>query len=232
MQIIAHRGASGYEPENTLASFEKAIELGADMIELDVYVLKSGELVVIHDSTVNRTTNGSGHVTRFTLEELRRLDAGNGQKIPLLREVFDLVDKRVAINIELKGAHTAHPVAQLLTEYMTIHGWSANLFLVSSFKHAELQQFMWLLPNIHAGALYKSNPNSLSLISHNRHLYATNLNASFVNTKSVDTAHSRGTKVYVYTVNTPAEAARMQAMHVDGIFTNYPDPTILQLAST
>lgn len=230
MQIIAHRGASGYEPENTLASFKKALDLGADMIELDVYVLKSGELVVIHDTTVNRTTNGTGHVTRFTLEQLRALDAGNGQKIPLLREVLDLVDKKVPINIELKGARTARPVARLITEYMTVKGWPADRFLVSSFKHAELQRFMWFMPNIHAGALYKSNPNSLSIISRNKHIYSTNLNASFVNAKSVNTAHSRGMKVYVYTVNTPEEAARMQALQVDGIFTNYPDTITAQLS--
>src|SRR5690242_11883524 len=95
MQIIGHRGASGYEPENTLASFKEALALGVDMIELDVYVIKTGELVVMHDSTVNRTTNGTGRVEALSLKELRQLDAGAGEKVPLLSEVLDLVNKAV-----------------------------------------------------------------------------------------------------------------------------------------
>ena len=104
---ISHRGACGYEPENTLASFKKAIEINADMIELDVHVCKTGEVVVIHDEKVNRTTNGKGYVSQKNLESLKKLDAGKGKKIPTLIEVLDLVNKRVKVNIELKGKKTA-----------------------------------------------------------------------------------------------------------------------------
>ena len=95
---IGHRGAMGYAPENTLKSFKKALELNVDAIELDVYICKSGELVVIHDDKVNRTTNGKGYVAEKTFKELRALDAGEKEKIPELKEVFDLVNKKVNIN--------------------------------------------------------------------------------------------------------------------------------------
>src|SRR6056297_2287931 len=100
---IGHRGAMGYEPENTLRSFKKAIELNVDMVELDVYVCSSGELVVIHDDKVDKTTNGKGYVSEKSFDELRKLDAGMGEKIPTLQEVLDLIDKRAKVNIELKG---------------------------------------------------------------------------------------------------------------------------------
>ena len=110
---IGHRGASGYEPENTLSSFERAIAMGCRWIELDVYQVE-GELIVIHDSTLDRTTNGQGRVASQTLAYLRSLDAGNGQQIPTLTEVISAVDHRAGINIELKGKHTAAPVVALL----------------------------------------------------------------------------------------------------------------------
>jgi len=100
---IGHRGAMGYEPENTLRSFKKALDLKVDMIELDVYVCKSDELIVIHDDKVDRTTNGQGYVVNKTFEELRTLDAGKNEKIPTLSEVLNLVNRKAKLNIELKG---------------------------------------------------------------------------------------------------------------------------------
>ncbi|MEM3426627.1 MAG: glycerophosphodiester phosphodiesterase family protein, partial [Thermoproteota archaeon] len=97
---IGHRGARFYEPENTLRSFRKALELGVDAVELDVRRTRDGELVVIHDAEVDRTTNGKGLVRELTLEEIRRLDAGKGEKIPTLEEALDFLDGRVKILIE------------------------------------------------------------------------------------------------------------------------------------
>jgi len=107
---IGHRGAAGHAPENTLASFRKAIELGLDMTELDVHVCASGELVVIHDENVDRTTNSKGWVSKLSLTELKRLDAGAGETVPTLAEVLDLLKDRIMLNIELKGLGTAEPV--------------------------------------------------------------------------------------------------------------------------
>ncbi len=129
MKIIGHRGACGYEPENTISSFKKALELGVDAIELDVYVLGRGELVVIHDDKVDRTTNGKGYVLDYSFEELRKLDAGNGQTIPTLEEVLDLVNMKTSVNIELKGTGTAKAVASTIYNYLA-KGWSEEQLMV------------------------------------------------------------------------------------------------------
>ena len=120
---FGHRGARGHEPENTLRSVRKALALGADGVEVDVY-LADEQLVVIHDRTLGRTTNGSGFVTRKSFAYLRSLDAGQGEHIPTLAEVFDTVDRRALINVELKGPHTAAPVGALIDDYVRQRGWS------------------------------------------------------------------------------------------------------------
>ena len=124
---VGHRGAMGYEPENTLRSFKKALELGVDMIEFDVYVCKSGELVVIQDDTLERTTNGKGLVIEKTLAELKELDAGKEEKIPTLEEIMDLADKKVKINVELKGNNTAEPVSDMIENYENHPAFKLNL---------------------------------------------------------------------------------------------------------
>ena len=103
MILTGHRGAAALEPENTLLSMQKAIDLGVDQIELDVHLTRDQHLVVIHDTTVDRTTDGQGAVADFTLEEIKRLDAGKGERIPTLQEVIDLVRGKVVLQIELKG---------------------------------------------------------------------------------------------------------------------------------
>lgn len=112
--IIAHRGASAYEPENTLRAFHRAIELGADMLELDVHLTADAQVVVIHDEDLSRTTDGTGRVSECTLDELRRLDAGKGEPVPTLQDVVDLARGRCRIYVELKGAGTPRPVAGLI----------------------------------------------------------------------------------------------------------------------
>lgn len=223
MQIIAHRGASGTRPENTLASFQEAISLGVDLIELDVFALKSGEVVVLHDPTVDRTTNGTGSVREYNLAELRELDAGGGEMIPLLSEVLDLIDKRIPVNIEMKGSGTARPVAKLIGLYVGTKGWSDNHFLVTSENPVELRLFARLRPTVRVGTLFRGKPPYRSVLSKAANAFSAILNAEFVTRRSVREAHSRGLKLYAYTVNTKTEAARLQKLKVDGIFTNFPD---------
>jgi glycerophosphoryl diester phosphodiesterase len=230
MKIIAHRGASGYRPENTLASFAKALELRVDMIELDVHVLKTGELVVIHDDTVDRTTDGTGHVSEFGLEQLRQLDAGHGQRIPLLTEVLELIDRKLPVNIELKGKGTAAPVAALIRDYTEHKDWSKGLFMVSSFDRHELQVFMRLLPSIRVGALFEGEPKHYASLARHNSAFSANMNSVFVTNKNVYKAHKRGLKVYAYTVNDIAEAERMEELQVDGIFSDFPDKIAAQLS--
>ena len=116
MILTGHRGAAELEPENTRLSIQKAIDLGVDQVEIDVHLTRDQHLVVIHDATVDRTTNGQGAVADFTLEEVKRLDAGKGERIPTLQEVIDLVRGKVVLQIELKGPDTAEPVVRTVEQ--------------------------------------------------------------------------------------------------------------------
>lgn len=223
MQIIGHRGASGQQPENTLVSFQEAIAEGADMIELDVCALATGQVVVMHDNTVNRTTDGNGPITDFDLANLQKLDAGDGQHVPLLVEVLDLIHKRMPINIEIKGGgNIAELVSNIITHYVTQKNWSQNLFVVSSFDHKILRQFAALQPNIRLGVLYSNTPSRYWTNSKKHTVFSANMSAKNVTRDYVEQAHKRGFKVYVYTVNSKRQADRMRALKVDGVFTNYP----------
>lgn len=220
---IGHRGAMGYEPENTLLSFKKALELGVDAIELDVYVCKSGELVVIHDDKVDRTTNGKGYVMEKNFDELRSLDAGKGEKIPTLSEVLDLVNKKIKVNIELKGVGTAKPVSNLIEKYIKDKGWKYDDFIVSSFNHYELKEFGELNPSVKIGALIVGIPIGFAEFAEKLNASFVNLCVEFISQEFVDDAHRRGIEVYVWTVNDADEIRRMKSLGVDGIFSNFPD---------
>ena len=224
MKIIAHRGASGYAPENTLAAFEAAIKLDSDMIEFDVHALPSGEVMLIHDHRINRTTDGVGYVVEQSFDGLRRLNAGAGELIPTLQEALDFIDRRVPVNIELKGPRSAPGVAKILTGYFS-KGWEPTDFLVSSFDHHELVAFHSLIPKIGVAALNDAIPLGYAEFAEKLNAVAVCPSDEFVNTEYVADAHTRGMEVYVYTINDAQETERMAAMGVDGIFTNFPDIT-------
>lgn len=223
MKIIGHRGASGHQPENTLASFREAMELGVDMVELDVYTLKTGEVVVFHDDKLERTTNGKGKIETKTFSEIRQLDAGGGQKVPLLTEVLDLINKKVAVNVELKGKNTAAPVAKILKNYIQNKNWPSDLFIVSAFKRKELKLFASSLPLVKTGLLFDILPVRFWSKLQNSGAFSANLNARSITRRSVKAAHARGLKVFAYTVNSRRQAERMARLNVDGIFSDYPD---------
>lgn len=220
---IGHRGAMGYVPENTLKSFKKALDFDVDAIELDVFVCKSGEVVVIHDEKVDRTTNGEGYVVEKTLDELKTLDAGHGEKIPLLSEALDIINKEVKINIELKGENTAKPVLDLIEKYVKNKGWKYEHFLISSFNHYELRKFNELNSNIEIGALIAGIPIGFAEFAERVNAKYVNLCIEFINQDFIDDAHKRGLKVYVWTVNDSDDIDRMKALNVDGIFSSFPD---------
>jgi len=220
---IGHRGACGYEPENTLASFSRALELGVDMVEFDVHICRSGEPVVIHDSRLERTTSGKGYVADKSLDELRSLDAGNGERIPLLTEVLDLVQHSADVNIELKGPGAAGPVDRIIRSCISSREWSTENFLVSSFDHYELRAFSELNPGINLGALITGIPIGYAEFARNLGAYSVNLSREFINSDFISDAHESGLKVLVYTVNEPDEIKLFRDMGVDGIFSNFPD---------
>ncbi len=220
---IGHRGACGYEPENTLRSFAKAIELGVDVIELDVHVCATGELVVLHAYYLHETTNGVGLLAEKTFEELRQLDAGKGEKIPTLEEVFDLVDRRVIVNIELKGEGTAQPIAELIKKYVSQKGWVYDDFMVSCFDHYRVREFHELLPEVVTGAVLEGTPIGYAEFAEKAGAQVVVLCIDSINQAIVDDAHARGMKVFVYTINEPEDIDQMRALGVDGLISNYPD---------
>jgi glycerophosphoryl diester phosphodiesterase len=217
---IGHRGARGHEPENTLRSVRRALALGARGIEIDVW-LAHGELFVIHDAKLDRTTNGRGDVSRKPLAYLHSLDAGQGERIPTLRQVFETVGRRALINIELKGRRTAGPVTALIREFVTRHGWRYEDFLVSSFNRSELRAIDD--PQVRIGLLL-TRPTRLYALSARRvRACAVNPAFRYVSAKFVADAHRRGFLVYPYTVNAAEDIERMRRMGVDGVFTDYPE---------
>ncbi len=221
--IIGHRGASGYAPENTLTSFAKALEFGVNAIELDVHLAKSGELVVMHDETLDRTTNGRGAIADKTLDEIRKYTCNGGEKVPTLNEVLDLVQRRCIVNVELKGPLTAKPVADLMKEYIKEKGWGYEDFFVSSFDHHELLAFHQLLPEVKTGALLEGIPFQYAAFAEEIGASHAVLYHQTVNKAFVEDAHRRGILVFIYTVNDPLEIPFLQEIGVDGIITNYPD---------
>ncbi len=224
VQKIGHRGAWGYEPENTLRSFERAIvACGVDMIELDVQLCKSGELIVIHDKKVDRTTNGTGYVADKTLQELKQLDAGKGEQIPTLREVFECVNRRVKIDIELKGPGTVEPVIALIEEYVQQRGWQYDDFIVTAFDHYKLKELLDLAPHIPVGALLEGIPLDHGAFAHNMNVPVIGASKNHIDQAYVDAIHASGMKVVVFTADDPDDIADMKALGVDGIISNYPD---------
>jgi len=219
---IAHRGASGHEPENTLLAVEKAAVLGAPWIEIDVFAVED-ELVVIHDERLETTTNGTGYVMQHSLAYLRSLDAGKGQKIPLLREVLELAKGRMGVNVELKGPETAAPLVKLINEYEAFRGMYGGRILVSSFRHRELAKVRSLNPDIPIGALGFGLPPAHAKFAQDLGAVSVHTGLALVNQAFVNDAHRRGLKVFVYTVNTADDLGRVRAMGVDGVFTNYPE---------
>ena len=221
--IIGHRGAMGYETENTIASIEKAVALGAPMIEIDVFQIASGELVVFHDNELDRLSNTSGPITSFTWETLQEVVLEGGHSIPLLQTVLNQLAGRAALNIELKGPNTAAPVANLLEVYLSNGTWKEEDLLISSFDWNLLLETRDFLPEISIGVLTEAHP--LEAIPTAIELSAVSINPYY---KDLDAAivaqiHAAGFKVYTWTVNAPEDLKNVKKLGVDAVFTNFPD---------
>lgn len=219
MTIIAHRGASGLEPENTMRSFNKAIELRADMIEFDVHECATGEIVIIHDDTLDRTTNGNGEVCKTPLAGLERLNAGKGEHIPTLQKVLEQFRNKIKLNIELKGKHTGEPVAYLLHEHIYHYNWSVNDIVVTSFDHNELLKLHKIMPIVQLGALFDIGDE---IAFDSRFSYIV-VPYEVLTQELVKHAHDHTVKVFTYTLNEPGEISHAMACKVDGIISDRPD---------
>lgn len=239
---IAHRGASGYAPENTIPAFELAMNMGTDYIELDIQLTKDRVPVVIHDETINRTTNGTGYVKNFTLEELSKLDAGSwfneqypmfardqyaGLRIPTLEEVFETFGKDVDYMIEIKDPTLNPNIETILNEqiekynlsdYVSVHSFSETSLrrLHSINPEIPLYQIVWY--NI---PVYKIPESYINRVK----TYAVGISPNFqrINSSYVAQVKNAGLKVFPYTVNYQVNMDKAVIWGVDGVHTNFPD---------
>lgn len=221
--IIGHRGAMGHETENTLPSIQKAMDLGVDMIEIDVFKIKSGEIVVFHDDTVDRLTNGPGSIEEYNILELKKLIVNGGHQIPMLQDVLKLIDNKVALNIELKGAGTADRVNFIMDYYINKKNWSPENFIISSFNWDELKEMRRLNPDVAIAVLTEENP--IDAIPIAKELKAVAINPYFkkLDLEVANQLHDAGFKIYTWTVNEPEDIDAMKKIAVDGIITNFPE---------
>ncbi len=216
--VTGHRGAAALEPENTLRGIRRAIELGVDQIEIDVHLTRDGRLVVIHDETVDRTTNGSGRVRDLSLEEIRALDAGKGEKIPTLEEVIRLVKGKVILQVELKGRGVEEKTVETV-ERMGI----VDEVVFTSFRHPAIKTAKELNPDIEAGVLFYCLPIDPCRLALDAGAEAIHPNVSFVNEEMVLKAHELGLKVRAWNSDEEQEMKRLIETGIDGLGSNRPD---------
>ena len=221
---FAHRGASGYEPENTLRSFSRAVDLGATWIECDVRVV-AGELILFHDRTLSRLTGAPGKISDLDLPTLRNLRVKGTEPIPLLSELVELTRDKASLQLELKGEGTGELTACYLNTLLE-RGWSSNSFLVSSFDHEELVACKRIAPTIPIGILLYGYPMNALDLARALGAYSVHLNLEMVTPKRISALHQAGYKVFVYTVNETSDIRAMRAVGVDGVFSDFPDRVI------
>ena len=223
MLKIGHRGAKAYEAENTLASFQKAIDLQVDAIELDVHLSVDNELMVIHDETIDRTTNGKGKVNQFTKAELQDFCIENQHKIPTLQEVFDLVRRRCFINVELKTFETAAKVVDLIEKYIREKNWEYSDFLVSSFDRDALEEVNFVNSKIPIAVLTETDLDKALAFAKIIQAKAINPDFQLLNIENTRKLQENGFEVYPWTVNETADIKKMQSFSVNGIISDFPD---------
>lgn len=223
MLKIGHRGAKGHVPENTLISFQKAIELGVDGIELDVHLTSDNHLVVIHDNTLDRTTSGTGLVSSFTLSELKTLRIDGQYEIPTWQEILNFIDKKIFLNIELKGKNTAKPVKDLIENCILKENWTHNHFIVSSFDWNALQEIRSLDPNIALGVLTETDVELA--INFAKFINAKSVHPHFhlLTVENVKQMQQKELQVLPWTVNETEDIQKIKSFNVDGIISDFPD---------
>lgn len=232
---VAHRGATGYAPENTFAGFDLAVEMKADYIEIDVQRSKDGEIVVIHDTTVDRTTDGTGKVGDLTLEQLRSLDAGSwkgeqfaGVTIPTFEEILDRFHGKVGILIELKAPELypgiENQVAEALKE-RNLDKPQNEKIIIQSFNFESMKKMDQLLPKVPIGVLTSNLKDTTMEALQEFSTYADWFNPSYgiVTEELVNQVHSLGMQIGSWTVRSQEAADFLFDMKVDAIITDYPD---------
>jgi len=230
--VIGHRGASAELPENTLPAYELALRQGSDMIEIDLHTTRDGVIVVAHDESLERL-GGRGEVADATLEEIRRLDAGGGARVPTLEEVLDAFGGRIPFNLELKrGSRGEYPGMEAAAMEAVARRGLLERTLFSSFYDSVLEVLRGVSPEARI-ALLISPRLPQGAVDRARRVGAEALNPerSLVDPELVESAHGAGLAVYVFTVDDAEEMRRLLDLGVDGLFTNHPGRMRAILAS-
>lgn len=214
---IAHRGASSYKPENTLISFKKALDLKVDGIELDVHLSLDDEIMVIHDETINRTTNGKGPVKNYSASELQKYG------IPTLSDVLALVNHDCFLNIELKASGIAKKIVELLTKSILEKNWNYNDFIVSSFDWKMLEEVVRFNPKIRIGVLTEANILDALAFAKKIKAFSIHPNFALLTKENVALMQENSFEVYAWTVNAKNDIKKIKAFNVNGIISDFPD---------
>ncbi len=222
MLKIGHRGASGYAPENTLKSFQLAIDMGVDGIELDIQRCASGELVVFHDDTLQRLTGAPGYIEETTLANLRKLRVKGAEPIPTLEETLRFIDQRVTLFIEIKSEE-AGSIAGAFMESFVASGLRYADFYLISFNHVILKRIRAVHPRIKTGAIIVSLPASLAAFGQECGATSINPAIAYITPELVEDARQRKLEIFAWTCNSARDIARAKALGVDGIMGDYPD---------
>ncbi|UCE41635.1 MAG: glycerophosphodiester phosphodiesterase [Candidatus Aminicenantes bacterium] len=224
--VIAHRGASRAAPENTLSSMKKAIEFGADFAECDVFQTKDGEIVLFHDEEMERTTGKEGMIWDYTLAELKELEVGSwfkeefrGEPIPTLQEVIQAVKGKIKLNIEVKVSGEDPEIAQKVVDIIRAENIGKEC-MVTSFEKPVLEKVKEIAPDLITGFIFDEE-HPPDIFDGNWEYVCSKRN--IVDEAFVQKAKQKGKKIFVWTVNYPAEMKKMIDLGVDGIITDVPD---------
>lgn len=222
--IIGHRGAKGHAAENTLPSIKKAIELGVDGIEIDVFICGTGELVVFHDKTLDKLTDSMGYIEELSLDSIRKITVLDQAPIPTLSEVLDEVSGKVFLNIELKGEGTARPTNDLLQQYFNQGKLKPSEVFISSFNWTELRLFFEVNKKVPVAVLIEDKDPLKALgVAKELNAMAINPNQKTLTLENVTQIKEAGFKIYPWTVNLTEDIQRMKELKVDGIITDFPE---------
>jgi glycerophosphoryl diester phosphodiesterase len=226
LTCIAHRGGPLMNnqplPENSLAAIARALDAGVDAVEIDIYQIE-GELLVTHDRRLGRVVSGQGIITDLPLAYLREQKLENGEPLPTLRDVLQLVGDRALLNIEIKGANCVPTLKLQLETFVHDHQIGFEHYIVSSFDHQQLFQSLKTIPKVKRAALIEGIPLDYAQCCEPLKAYAFNTHLSFITPELLDDARKRGLKNWVYTVNQEDDWAWLQGLGVDGVFTDKPD---------
>ncbi len=217
MLKIGHRGAKGHVAENTLASFEKALQLHVDVIELDVHLSSDQKIMVIHDESIDRTTNGTGLVNNWDSEKLQQFG------IPTLEEVLDLINQQCVINIEIKDVKATGFVVELIEKYISEKQWNYNHFQISCFDWYVLESVSKANPKILIGVLAENNLDKAYEFAKKINAHSVNPFYQLLTKEKVTLLHENGLLVFPWTVNEPDEITLLKSFKVDGIISDFPD---------